>query len=171
MIPKTTEPLAKFIRTGEGILVFALNIALLIVPIISNALTPDQSAKWAALIDGITVVSRTGLKAVAASAQIKASAQPAAVAAAGQPAVAPAAATPALQSATRAVSALSEFASVTTKLPATLSADLADVERLVSDADEFADAPSGTRPTANLVGARQPPTQPFRVRLGEDLQR
>src|ERR1700733_14191271 len=65
MIPKTTDPLAKFIRTGEGILVFAFNLALLIVPLVSNALTPAQSAKWATIIDGIAVISRTGLKMVA----------------------------------------------------------------------------------------------------------
>ena len=65
IVPKTTNPLSKFIRTGEGILVFAFNLVLLIVPIVSNALTAEQSAKWAAIIDGIAVVSRTGLKAVA----------------------------------------------------------------------------------------------------------
>jgi hypothetical protein len=64
-IPTTTTPLAKFIRTGEGVLVFAFNGALLVVPIVSGALTPEQAVQWAAIINGVTVVSRTGLKIVA----------------------------------------------------------------------------------------------------------
>ena len=55
MIPKTTDWLAKFIRTGEGSTGFAFNLALLIVPLVSNALTPAQSAKWLTIIDGIAV--------------------------------------------------------------------------------------------------------------------
>jgi hypothetical protein len=61
-IPKTTTSMVKFVRTGEGLLVVAFNIALLIVPIVSSALTPAQAVKWAAVINGITVVARTGLK-------------------------------------------------------------------------------------------------------------
>jgi hypothetical protein len=61
-IPKTTTPMVKFVRTGEGMLVVAFNIALLVVPIISNALTPAQAVKWAAVINGVAVVARTGLK-------------------------------------------------------------------------------------------------------------
>lgn len=64
-IPTTTTPLAKFIRTGEGVLVFAFNGALLVVPIVSSALTPEQAVQWAAIVNGVTVVSRTGLKIVA----------------------------------------------------------------------------------------------------------
>lgn len=61
-IPKTTTPMVKFVRTGEGMLVVAFNIALLVVPIISSALTPAQAVKWAAVINGVAVVARTGLK-------------------------------------------------------------------------------------------------------------
>ena len=61
-IPKTTTSMVKFIRTGEGMLVVAFNIALLVVPIISSALTPAQAVKWAAVINGVAVVARTGLK-------------------------------------------------------------------------------------------------------------
>ena len=61
-IPKTTTSMVKFIRTGEGLLVVAFNIALLVVPIISSALTPAQAVKWAAVINGVAVVARTGLK-------------------------------------------------------------------------------------------------------------
>jgi hypothetical protein len=61
-IPETTTPMVKFVRTGEGMLVVAFNIALLVVPIISSALTPAQAVKWAAVINGVAVVARTGLK-------------------------------------------------------------------------------------------------------------
>jgi hypothetical protein len=54
--------MVKFIRTGEGLLVVAFNVALLVVPIVSSALTPAQAVKWAAVINGVTVVARTGLK-------------------------------------------------------------------------------------------------------------
>ena len=43
---------------------FAFNLAMVIVPIVSNALTPQEAVKWAAIINGITVASRTGLKIV-----------------------------------------------------------------------------------------------------------
>jgi hypothetical protein len=61
-IPKTTTSMVKFVRTGEGLLVLAFNIALLVVPIISSSLTPAQAVKWAAVINGVAVVARTGLK-------------------------------------------------------------------------------------------------------------
>jgi hypothetical protein len=63
--PKQTDPLAKFVRTGEGVLIFAFNLAMLIVPIVSNALTPDQAVRWAAILNGVVVIARTGLKIVA----------------------------------------------------------------------------------------------------------
>src|ERR1700760_4584793 len=62
VIPKTTTSMVKFVRTGEGLLVLAFNIALLVVPIISSSLTPAQAVKWAAVINGVAVVARTGLK-------------------------------------------------------------------------------------------------------------
>jgi hypothetical protein len=64
VIPKTTVPLAKFIRTGEGVLVFAFNLTMLIVPIVSNALTPEDAVKWAGIVNGVAVICRTGLKVV-----------------------------------------------------------------------------------------------------------
>lgn len=64
LIPKKTQPLGKFVRTGEGILVFAFNLAMLIVPIFSSALTPGQAVKWAGIVNGVAVFSRTGLKIV-----------------------------------------------------------------------------------------------------------
>jgi hypothetical protein len=61
-IPNKTDGMVKFIRTGEGLLVFAFNLALLIVPTVSNALSPQDAVKYAAILNGIAVVSRTGLK-------------------------------------------------------------------------------------------------------------
>jgi hypothetical protein len=64
LVPRTTDPLTKFIRTGEGVLVFAFNLAMVLVPIVSDALTPQEAVKWAAIVNAVTVVSRTGLKIV-----------------------------------------------------------------------------------------------------------
>ena len=65
VIPKKTTPLTKFIRTGEGVLVFAFNLTMLIVPIVSNSLSPEDAVKWAGIVNGVAVISRTGLKIVA----------------------------------------------------------------------------------------------------------
>ena len=65
LIPKKTDPLAKLIRTGEGWLVFAFNLALLIIPIVSNSLSPTTAVEWAAILNGVTVVCRSGLKIAA----------------------------------------------------------------------------------------------------------
>jgi hypothetical protein len=145
-IPKRTDPLAKFIRTGEGILVFAFNIALLIVPIVSSSLTAEQSAKWAAVIDGITVISRTGLK-MCATAQVPSAPAPhpdpsgiGAAVTAG-PRVSAIAA-----EADAAARTLPVLDLVTTRLLAAPSIDLADVGSLVSDAEEFASGPSSPDP-------------------------
>jgi hypothetical protein len=65
VIPEKTTPLTKFIRTGEGVLVFAFNLTMLIVPIVSNSLSPGDAVKWAGIVNGVAVISRTGLKVVA----------------------------------------------------------------------------------------------------------
>ena len=65
VIPEKTSPLTKFIRTGEGVLVFAFNLTMLIVPIVSNSLSPEDAVKWAGIVNGVAVICRTGLKAVA----------------------------------------------------------------------------------------------------------
>ena len=65
VIPEKTTPLTKFIRTGEGVLVFAFNLTMLIVPIVSNSLSPADAVKWAGIVNGVAVISRTGLKVVA----------------------------------------------------------------------------------------------------------
>jgi hypothetical protein len=65
LIPQKTDPLGKFIRTGEGWLVFAFNLALLIAPIVSSSLSPKTAVEWAAILNGVTVVCRSGLKVAA----------------------------------------------------------------------------------------------------------
>lgn len=64
MIPKLSAPLTKFIRTGEGILVFAANLGLLLVPIVTNSLSATNAARDAVVLNVATVVSRSALKAV-----------------------------------------------------------------------------------------------------------
>ncbi len=177
MVPKTTQPLTKFIRTGEGVLVFAFNIALLVVPIVSNALTAAQSAKWATIIDGVTVISRTGLKMLA-------QAQPRAGVGTStqiQPAAVNAVATAGVEAGATLVGAALPAALA----PAALATDVADITALVGDAEEFADAPPAgdagpkaptVAPNHHLAGRRSgllgsgthaTRPQPFQVRAGE----
>ena len=114
-IPESTTSMVKFVRTGEGMLVVAFNIALLVVPIISSALTPAQAVKWAAVINGVAVVARTGLKMTAlVQAGTAASPEP-------------------------AVAALPDGSEGTT---AAAPLEAAHIDELVSDSDEFASLPS-----------------------------
>lgn len=164
MVPKTTDPLTKFIRTGEGVLVFLFNIALLVVPIVSNSLTAAESAKWATIIDGVAVISRTGLKMVASAQSASpaaAIAQLAAPVAARLAAEAPAALTDGMPPADGAtvpaghgsvivtpqvaVAGAPQVAVAGTPQVAVAGTDLADMGELVDDAEEFADPPSGVQ--------------------------
>ncbi len=67
LIPATTDPLAKFIRTGEGILVYLANIVLILVPIVTNSLSATQAAKYAVILNSVAVFSRSILKAIAST--------------------------------------------------------------------------------------------------------
>ncbi len=125
-IPKTTTSMVKFIRTGEGLLVVAFNIALLVVPIISSALTPAQAVKWAAVINGVAVVARTGLKMTSL---VQAGTGPAPEATAAAMLGAPEEAT------------APEEASTTAPIDDG-SIDDGSIDDLVSDADELASLPS-----------------------------
>jgi hypothetical protein len=191
MVPKRTDPMTKFIRTGEGILVFAFNIALVVVPIVSNALTPAESAKWATIIDGIAVISRTGLKMVASAQAGKptapapqmtggAAAQvPAAPPTAQVTGAAPAALTSGAPAPDGSAAAPAQLSGAVMPQIATLATDIADVGQLVSDAEEFADAPSAAQSepdqqsnavsapaTAGLIGSNSQPPSPFVAQLG-----
>jgi hypothetical protein len=187
MIPRTTDPMTKFIRTGEGVLVFGFNLALLVVPIVSGSLSAAQSAKWATIIDGIAVVSRTGLKMVA-SAQAK----PPRVAAAAALEVAATtaysladggAAGTAGVGTTASETAGETAATVFPKVAAALAPEISAIGRLVADAEEFADpppaaqsqpAPSGNstpagmngQPQFPLVGTNSSSGVPFLTQLG-----
>lgn len=129
-------------------LVFAFNVALLIVPIVSSALSPVEAVKWAAILNGVAVVSRTGLKIVALATgsgalQPGPDATPAPVAAAGGVHPAPPASKRARgPSSSEAVSGAA--AAGGRRLPTAIELDtfLVDVEMLVSDAEEFANPPS-----------------------------
>src|ERR1700746_3473215 len=64
--PRHTVPLAKSIRTGEGILVYLINLVLGLGAVIDpNSLPPAVAAKWAAIVAAAHVVSRTALKVMA----------------------------------------------------------------------------------------------------------
>jgi hypothetical protein len=125
-IPEMTTPMVKFVRTGEGMLVVAFNIALLVVPIISGALTPAQAVKWAAVINGVAVVARTGLK-MTSLVQGGAVATPEAVAA---------------DSPDEPEEALAHSPERPEGEDAAPTLDDAPIDDLVSDSDEFASLPS-----------------------------
>jgi hypothetical protein len=119
--------MVKFVRTGEGLLVVAFNIALLVVPIISSALTPAQAVKYAAVINGVAVLARTGLKMTALVQAGTAVTPEAAMAAVPDGFEGTTAAAP-----TDAAASVDSAASV----------DGAHIDDLVSDSDEFASLPS-----------------------------
>lgn len=176
LIPKTTTPLTKFIRTGEGILVFAFNIALLVVPIVSKALTPGEAVKWAGIIDAVAVASRTGLKVVSLFAQ-QTGIQPEPVnqgvvsadegvepapAAPGAVAVAPGAvaAAPGANAAVPMQNLGNGAATGPVSTP--LQADAQSVATVISDEEEFASVPSPSDvvPVTTSFDASPPLDQP-----------
>jgi hypothetical protein len=118
--------MVKFVRTGEGMLVIAFNMALLVVPIISSALTPAQAVKWAAVINGVAVVARTGLKMTSL---IQGGAVPAPDAVAAD-------------STDEPEGAMAGSAEPPEGEDAAAALDDAPIDDLVSDSDEFASLPS-----------------------------
>lgn len=66
MIPTTTTPLAKAIRTLEGIVLAAAAAAPWVVALVNtHTLPPGQAAKWSVISAIALGLSRTILKAVA----------------------------------------------------------------------------------------------------------
>jgi hypothetical protein len=128
-IPKTTTSMVKFIRTGEGLLVVAFNVALVTVPVVSSSLTPAQAVKWAAVINGVAMVARTGLKMTSLVQAGTVAAPEATIAASPE---GPEGAT------------------------ATAPIDATHIDDLVSDTDEFASLPSVAHINNNMtpMGAR-----------------
>ena len=43
MIPKLSSPLVKFIRTGEGVLVYVFGLVLVLVPIITSSVPSSET--------------------------------------------------------------------------------------------------------------------------------
>jgi hypothetical protein len=68
IIPKFTTPQAKMIRTLEGVLVVAFNLAMIIVPIItgSHVLPAATAVKYAAVVNTATVLARSLAKGLMA---------------------------------------------------------------------------------------------------------
>lgn len=64
LVPRTTTPLTKFVRTLEGWLVIAANGVLVIVPL-AGSLPWGTSVKYMAILNVGTVISRSVLKGIA----------------------------------------------------------------------------------------------------------
>lgn len=65
MFPKFSQPLTKSIRTLEGVLVVAANVALVVIPIVHGGLSPHEAATLGTTLDAVYVGSRSLLKGVA----------------------------------------------------------------------------------------------------------
>lgn len=65
MIPKLSAPLTKLIRTLEGIVWVAANIALIVAPIVSSHVSPADSIQWGSIMNTVVIVARFGLKGLA----------------------------------------------------------------------------------------------------------
>lgn len=63
MVPRTTDPMTKAIRTLEGILVVVANVALAVIPILTTSLPAELAAKLAAGLDVAFLISRAIVKA------------------------------------------------------------------------------------------------------------
>lgn len=68
MVPQLSEPLAKSIRTGEGLLVYASNLALALAAALPSGLSWTHTALYLTILNSLHVVSRTGLKVAAVAA-------------------------------------------------------------------------------------------------------
>ena len=65
MIPKLSTPLAKLIRTLEGVIWLGANVALVVAPIVSSHASPADSIKWGAILNSVAFGSRQALKGLA----------------------------------------------------------------------------------------------------------
>lgn len=73
MIPKLSQPLTKSVRTLEGLLVLASNVALVVLPIVT-ALPVGQSVKYGTILNAAYAFARglpKGLAALGVSAPAK----------------------------------------------------------------------------------------------------
>jgi hypothetical protein len=63
-ISKRTDPLARLFRTTEGVLLFAFNVAAIVLAVVDQ-ISPEYAIKYAALFNGIAFASRQFLKMAA----------------------------------------------------------------------------------------------------------
>lgn len=70
MFPKLTAPLAKSIRTGEGILVYLTNVVLAVAAVLPNGLSWTHTALYLTILNGVNVVARTALKVSAVASPV-----------------------------------------------------------------------------------------------------
>lgn len=70
MFPKLSQPLAKGIRTTEGLLIFGSNVLLAVAAILPQGLTWQKSGLYITILNGVYAVSRGGVKAAALNAGI-----------------------------------------------------------------------------------------------------
>jgi hypothetical protein len=70
VIPKNTNPLAKGIRTGEGILVYAANVALVVLGALPQGMTWQRSTLYLTILNGVYALSRSAVKMTALNSSI-----------------------------------------------------------------------------------------------------
>ena len=68
MFPKISTPLAKSIRTGEGILVYASNVGLVLLGALPHGLSWEKSALFGTILNGLHVIGRSAVKVSAINA-------------------------------------------------------------------------------------------------------
>lgn len=61
-VPKISQPEAKFIRTTEGWLIIGANFGLIALGALPHGLPWTKSALYGTILNGLTVVCRSGLK-------------------------------------------------------------------------------------------------------------
>lgn len=64
-IPQLSEPLAKSIRTGEGLLIYATNVALVVIAALPSSLSWTHAALFLTIVNSVHAVNRTVLKVTA----------------------------------------------------------------------------------------------------------
>jgi hypothetical protein len=154
-VPKLTGPMVKLVRTGEGVLVFGANAAIIVATAITQNLSPVNGVKYAVILNSVTVISRSILKAVSATQ--------------GLTGVTPEQfnpqALPDLQTLVDAVSkqVRDDLAGASAGTVAGQAAeDIPDLEQLVADAEHFDEVPPATpepRTEAEVTQALQDEAQ------------
>lgn len=61
-VPRLTNPEAKLIRTLEGVVWVASNVALVVAPIVTSHVSPADSVQWGSIMNTVVFASRQALK-------------------------------------------------------------------------------------------------------------